>query len=92
MGDPEHALDQQGRGGGADADRLVGHDGGSSPSSRPTGPGRLGLRAMLGCRGAKGSMQKRPNGGGESELRRGTTLDVVVVGDFNRHDQLWGRR
>ena len=90
MGGPKHAVGSQGHGGGASVGAIVGRDRGIAAVAGSGGPGGFGVRACNGAQELKGTMGLLRRMMGEVRERKDTRIDVVLAGDFNRHDQLWG--
>ncbi len=90
MGDPKHALDQED----VEAEQV--------PIESPDVtvailrlPDRLVLVASVyvprdDCQALRGTCNNLRKAIQDARQEAGVVVDVVVVGDFNRHDQLWG--
>lgn len=77
MGSEEYAVGKQRSGRRADTDPIARRGGSEAATAGPGHPLGVSLRAV------ERTIR-------EAQARGGQMVDVIVAGDFNRHDQLWG--
>ncbi|KGO75147.1 Endonuclease/exonuclease/phosphatase [Penicillium italicum] len=86
-----HKWTKMGCGSGASPDRVARSNSGRDSASRTTGLYSISLRGRRGGFCVERRVRS-PEKGSCKKVRRdtGAVVEVMIVGDFNRHDQLWG--
>lgn len=86
MGNSKHTLAKQGRGGRAGTYRVSGHNSNNYTTPRPASLYSVSLYTKGGYSGVTGHVYLLTQGHHGHKRNASTVLELVIAGDFNRHD------